>query len=113
MATPKANNDHLFLGKYEFLQEGIYSSEEPMKSMDLTRIMQISSLSRLQGPFPAPSRMKNIQKTEFRAIPKLHPSDPSYHNEIISNFKVFSPKTADIQCADEGIKVVSLKFGPN
>ena len=36
-----------------------------MKSMDLTRIMQILSLSRLQGPFPAPSRMKNIQQAEF------------------------------------------------
>ena len=65
MATPKDNNDHPFLGKYEFLQPGIYSSEEPMKSMDLTRITRILSLSRLQGPFPAPSRTKNIQQAEF------------------------------------------------
>ena len=65
MATPKANNDHLFWEKYEFLQPEIYSSEELMKSIDLTRIMQISSLSRLQGPFPAPSQMKNIQQAEF------------------------------------------------
>ena len=56
--------------------------------------------------------MKNIRKAEFRAIPKLHPSDPLYHNEIISNFEVFGPKKADIQCADKGIKVVSPKFGP-
>ena len=54
-----------FYEKHEFLQAGIYSSEEPVKSMDLTRIMQILSLSRLQGPFPAPSRMKNIQQAEF------------------------------------------------
>ena len=83
-----------------------------MKSMDLTRIMQISSLSRLQEPFPAPTHTKNIQKAEFQAIPKLHPSDPLYHNEIISNFEVFGPRKADIQCADEGIKVISPKFGP-
>ena len=65
MATPKANNDHLFPQKHEFLQAGIYSSKEPVKSMDLTRIMQISSISRLQGPIPAPSRTKNIQQAEF------------------------------------------------
>ena len=70
--------------------------------MNLTRITQILSLSRLQGPFLAPSRTKNIQQAEFRAI---------NHNEIISNFEVFSPRKADIQCADEGIKVISLKFG--
>ena len=39
--------------------------------MDLTRIMQISNLSRLQGPVPAPSRMKDIQQAEFRAIPTV------------------------------------------
>ena len=38
MATPKANNDHLFLEKVRISQPGIYSSEEPMKSMDLMRI---------------------------------------------------------------------------
>ena len=65
MATPKAYNDHFFCEKHKFLQAGIYSSEEPMKSMDLTRIRQISSISRLQGPIPAPSRTKNIQQEEF------------------------------------------------
>ena len=54
-----------FHEKHEFLQAGIYSSEEPMKSMDLTRIMQISNLSRLQGPIPALSQTKNIQQAEF------------------------------------------------
>ena len=54
-----------FHEKHEFLEAGIYSSEEPVKSMDLTRITQILSLSRLQGPIPAPSRMKNIQQAEF------------------------------------------------
>ena len=54
-----------FRKRYEFLQPGVYSSEEPVKSMDLTRITQILSLSRLQGPFPAPSRMKNIQQAEI------------------------------------------------
>ena len=33
--------------------------------MDLTRITQILSLSRLQGPDPAPSQMKNTQQAEF------------------------------------------------
>ena len=42
-----------------------------MKPMNLTRIMQILSLSRLQGPLPAPSRMKDIQQTEFQAIPTV------------------------------------------
>ena len=54
-----------FYEKHEFLQAGIYSSEEPVKSMDLTRLMQILSLSRLQGPLPVPSQMKNIQQAEF------------------------------------------------
>ena len=63
-----------FHEKHEFLQAGIYLSEEPMKSMDLTRITQISSLSRLQGPFPAPSWTKNIQQAEFRATPAIAPS---------------------------------------
>ena len=71
MATPKAYNDHFFHEKHEFLQTGIYSSEEPVKSMDLTRITQISSISRLQGPISAPSQMKNIQQAEFRATPAI------------------------------------------
>ena len=62
-----------FYEKHEFLQTGVYSSEEPVRSMDLTRIMQISSLSRLQGPFPAPSWMKNIQQAEFRVTPTMAP----------------------------------------
>ena len=62
-----------FYEKHKFLQAGIYSSEEPMKSMDLTKITRILSLSRLQGPFPAPSWMKNIQQTEFQATPTMAP----------------------------------------
>ena len=46
MAMPKATNDHFFHEKHQFLEAGIYLSEEPMKSMDLTRITQISSISR-------------------------------------------------------------------
>ena len=68
---PKVNNDHLFQEKHEFLQLDIYLSKKPMKSMDLTRIMRISSLSRLQGPAPAPSQTKNTQQTEFQAIPTV------------------------------------------
>ena len=41
--------------------------------MDLTRITRILSLSRLQGPFPAPSQTKNIQQAEFQAIPTIAP----------------------------------------
>ena len=83
--------------------------------MDLTRITQILSLSRLQGPFPAPSRMKMFSKQNFECFQQLHPSDPLDidHNETISNFEVFSPRKADIQHADGGIKVISLKFRPN
>ena len=85
-----------------------------MKSMDLTRITQILSLSRLQGPFPAPSRMKNIQQAEFQVIPRLHSSDLLYivHSENNMNFEVFRTREADIQCAEGGIKIISLKFRP-
>ena len=65
MAMPKVNNDHQFQEKHEFLQPEIYSSKEPVKPMDLTRITQILSLSRLQGPLPAPSWTKDIQQAEF------------------------------------------------
>ena len=71
MTTPKAYNDHFSHKKHKFLQTGIYSSEEPMKSIDLTRITRILSISRLQGPIPAPSQMKNIQQAEFRATPAI------------------------------------------
>ena len=71
MATPKAYNDHFSHKKHEILQTGIYSSEEPTKSIDLTRITQISSISRLQGPIQAPSQTKNIQQAEFRATPAI------------------------------------------
>ena len=65
MAMPKVNNDHRFQEKHVFLQPEIYSSKEPVKPMDFTRITQILSLSRLQGPLPASSRMKDIQQAEF------------------------------------------------
>ena len=71
MAMPKAYNDHFSHEKHKILKTGIYSSKEPAKSIDLTRIMQISSISRLQGPIPAPSQMKNIQQAEFRATPAI------------------------------------------
>ena len=60
-----------FREKHEFLQPEIYLSKEPVKSMALTRIMQTLSLSRLQGPLPAPSQMKDIQQAEFQAIPTV------------------------------------------
>ena len=101
-----------FHKKHEFLQAGIYSSEEPMKSMDLTRITRISSISRLQGPFPAPSWTKNIQQAEFRATPAIAPSCPFRHNKIIPNFEVFSTRKADIQCQNGGMKIISPKFKP-
>ena len=63
-----------FHKKHEFLQAGIDSSEKPMKSMGLTRITQISSLSRLHGPFPAPSQTKIIQQAEFQVTPAIAPS---------------------------------------
>ena len=65
-----------FYEKHEFLQGGIYLFEQSMKSIDLTRITQILSLCRLQGPFPAPSWMKNIQQAEFQATPTIAPSCP-------------------------------------
>ena len=39
--------------------------------MDLTKITRILSISRLQGPIPAPSQTKNIQQAEFRAAPAI------------------------------------------
>ena len=76
MAMPKANNDHLFLGKARISPSRNFSSKEPMKSMDLTRITQILSLSRLQGPFPAPSQIKKIfSKQNFERLQQLHLSD--------------------------------------
>ena len=80
--------------------------------MDLTRITWISSLSRLQGPFPAPSWMKNIQQAEFRVTPTIAPSCPFRHNKIIPNFELFGTRKADIQCQNGGIKIVSPKFEP-
>ena len=72
------------------------------------------SLSRLQGPFPAPSRTKNIQQAEFHVIPTIALTDLLYivHNETNMNFEVFGTRKADIQCADGGIKIFSPKFGP-
>ena len=82
--------------------------------MDLTRITQILSLSRLHGPFPAPSWTKNISRQNFERFQQLHSSDPLYivHNETNMNFEVFGTRKADIQCADGGIKVISPKFRP-
>ena len=71
MAMPKANNDYFSHEKHKILQTGIYSFEWPMRSIDLTKIMRILSISRLQGPIPAPSQMKNIQQAEFRATPAI------------------------------------------
>ena len=71
MAMPKTNNDHFSHEKHEFLQTRIYSFEEPMKSIDFTSITQILSISRLQGPIPAPSQTKNIQRAEFQATPAI------------------------------------------
>ena len=71
MATPKANNDHFSHEKHEILQTGNYSSKEPMKSIDWTTITQILSISRLQGPIPAPSQTKNIQQAKFQATPAI------------------------------------------
>ena len=71
MATPKAYNDHFFHEKHKILQTGNYLSEEPTKSIDWTKITRISSISRLLGPIPAPSQMKNIQQAEFQATPAI------------------------------------------
>ena len=79
IVMPKVNNDRLFLEKCEFLQPEFYSSKEPVKPMDLTRITRISSLSRLQGPVPAPSRTKDIKQAEFRAFPTVALISPFIH----------------------------------
>ena len=55
---------------------------------------------------------KKYSEGRISSDSKIAPSDPLYHNEIISNFKVFGPTKADTQCADKGIKVVSPKFEP-
>ena len=112
MVMPKAYNDHFSHKKHEILQTGIYSSKEPVKSMDLTRITRISSIFRLQGPIPAPSQTKNIQQAEFRATPAIAHSLPFKHNKIILSFEVFSTRKAGTQCQNRGIKIISPKFEP-
>ena len=61
-----------FHEKHEFLQAGIYLSEEPVKSMDLTRITRISSISRLQGPHGR----KIFSRQNFKRLQQLHIADP-------------------------------------
>ena len=40
--------------------------------------MQISHPLRFQGPVTAPSRMKDIQQAEFRAVGRLALNEPLY-----------------------------------
>ena len=70
------------------------------------------SISRLEGPIPAPSQMKNIQQAEFRATSAIAHSQPFKHNKIIPNFEVFGTRKADTQCQNGGIKIVNPKFQP-
>ena len=71
-------NDHLLQERHGILQPRIYSSTKPVKPQNLTGKMQTSSVSRIQGPVTAPSWMKKNQKSEFRAFPILHLTEPLY-----------------------------------
>ena len=95
MVTPKATNDHFsvkntkfyrkefirpnshetrglnqimttFLRKTENSPDRNLFGHIAMKSVDLTKIAQISCISRFQRPIPMPPQMKNLQLVEFR-----------------------------------------------
>ena len=55
----------------KFSKQAFIRPNSPRESIDLTKIMRILSISRLQGPIPAPSRTKNIQQAEFRTTPAI------------------------------------------
>ena len=66
-----------------------------MEPRDLSGIMQILCISRIQGPSAAPLRMKDIQEIEFQAFHSLlHLPEPLYIVEPskIMNFKLFKLK---------------------
>ena len=94
MAMPKANNDHfpqktrnspernlfvqIAMRAADLTKKKMTISAKTMKfsrqqfiqpnsceSTDLTKIAQISCISRLQGPIPAPSQTKDLQLIEF------------------------------------------------
>ena len=71
MAMPKANNDHFSTKSTKISKQEFIRLNSPQESIDLTKIMRILSISRLQGPIPAPSRMKNIQQAEFQTTPAI------------------------------------------
>ena len=100
MATPKANNDHFSAKKTKFSRkEFIHSNSREThrlnqimtifrekntkfsrqkfippnshESADLTKIAQISCISRLQGPIPEPSQTNILQLIEFRPTPAI------------------------------------------
>ena len=100
MATPKATNDHFSAKNTKFSRkEFIHPNSREThgldqimttfprktrnspdrnlfghittKSMDLTKIAQISCISRFQRPIPAPPQTKNLQLVEFRPTPAL------------------------------------------
>ena len=70
MAMPKANNDH-FPRKIRNSPDRNLFGHIAAKSVDLTKIARISCISRLQGPIPAPSQMKDLQLIEFWPTPAI------------------------------------------
>ena len=74
--------------------------------MDLTRIIRISSLSRLQGPAPAPSQMKDIQQAEYQVFPTAALISPLYiiDSETNMNFEVFCTRKLITSMLTEELK---------
>ena len=70
MAMPKANNDQFSAKSTKFSRQE-FIQPNSHKSADLTKIAQISCISRLQGPIPAPSQTNNLQLIEFWPTPAI------------------------------------------
>ena len=100
MAMPKANNDHFSAKNTKFSRQE-FIQPNSHESVDLTKIAQILCISRLQGPIPAPSQMKDLQLIEFR------PTRAIAHS---LTFDPFAIRKAGTQCQNGGINIASLKF---
>ena len=70
MATPKVNNNHFSAKNMKFSRQE-FIRPNSRESVDLTKIVRILCISRLQGQIPAPSQTNNIQLIEFRLTPAI------------------------------------------
>ena len=64
--------------RHQILQTEIHWSIEPVKPQNFPGKTRILLISKIQGPFTAPSQMKGNQKSEFQAFPPVHLIKPLY-----------------------------------